>query len=149
MGTSKRPRRLDPRARALVHGYRSGFEESIAADLKARGVTTAYESVTIEYEQPAKKRKYTPDFPLPNGIYIETKGRFVVADRQKHLDIKRSRPDLDIRFVFYNPNARLYKGSPTTYAMWCDKNGFKWASKRVPDEWIKEKPKPKPKRKGE
>jgi hypothetical protein len=127
--------------RALAMGYKSGLEESTAADLKARGVHAPYESVTLEYEVPASKHKYTPDFPLPNGIYIETKGRFTVEDRKKHLHIKQSRPDLDIRFVFNNPNAKLRKGSPTSYAMWCEKNGFLWAAKRVPDEWIKEKPK--------
>ena len=32
---------------------------------------------------------YTPDFVLPNGVIIETKGRFVAADRRKHLEIKK------------------------------------------------------------
>jgi len=130
--------------RGIRAGYLSGLEESTANDLKARGIDAPYEAVTIEYGQPAQKRKYTPDFKLPNGIFIETKGRFTVEDRKKHLYIRESHPELDIRFVFDNPNAKLRKGSPTSYAMWCDKNGFKWAKKRVPDAWIKE-PSNKPK----
>ena len=129
--------------RGVQAGYRSGLEESTAADLKARGIDAPYEAVTIEYEQPAQKRKYTPDFQLPNGIFIETKGRFTTEDRSKHKFIKASRPDLDIRLVFQTPNSKLRKGSPTSYAAWCDKNGFQWAAKRVPDAWINEPPKPK------
>lgn len=82
---------------------------------------------------------YTPDFVLANGIIVETKGRFITSDRQKHLMIKEQHPDLDIRFVFSNPNSKLYKGSKTTYADWCDKHGFKWAKEEIPLEWIKER----------
>jgi hypothetical protein len=88
---------------------------------------------------PATKHKYTPDFKLSNGIYIETKGRFLLDDRKKHLYIKEQYPDLDIRFVFQNPKTKLYKGSKTTYANWCDKHGFKWAAKTIPLDWIEEK----------
>ena len=42
----------------------------------------------IQYEKPATKHKYTPDFVLPNGIIIEAKGIFEREDRQKHLLIK-------------------------------------------------------------
>ena len=49
-------------------------------------------------------------------IIIETKGRFVTADRQKMLLVKEQYPDLDIRFVFSNPNSRISKKSKTTYA---------------------------------
>ena len=50
-------------------------------------------------------------------------------------------PELDIRFVLQSPNGKIYKGSKTTYAEWCNKNGFKWANKEIPQEWIEEKPK--------
>ena len=120
-------------------GYRSGLEDAVAADLKARGVDAPYEPEQIEYTVPCSKHKYTPDFRLPNGIYIETKGFFTPEDRKKHINVHNSRPDLDIRFVFQNPHNKLRKGSPTTYAMWCEKNGFLCAAKRVPDAWIKEK----------
>ena len=49
-------------------------------------------------------------------------------------------PDLDIRMVFSNANTRIAKSSPTTYAIWCDKHGIKYASKTIPLEWIQEPP---------
>ena len=100
-----------------------------------------YESEKLAYVIPASKHTYNPDFKLPNGIFIETKGRFTLEDRKKHLLIKAQKPDLDIRIVFQNPNAKLNKRSKTTYGMWADKNGFKWATKQVPIEWINEEPK--------
>lgn len=97
-----------------------------------------YETIRIEYEVPSRKAKYTPDFPLPNGIIVEVKGVFDVADRQKHLLIKQQHPEHDIRFVFQNSNKPIRKGSPTTYAAWCEKYGFLYADKEIPLEWLKE-----------
>jgi len=94
----------------------------------------------VEWEDLAY-RKYTPDFLLPNGIIIETKGRFTPADRMKHLAIQKQHPNLDIRFVFSNSKSKLRKGAKTTYADWCDKNGFLYADKDVPQEWLDEKKK--------
>lgn len=71
---------------------------------------------------------------------METKGRFVAADRSKHLAVKEQHPEHDIRFVFERNNT-LNKKSKTTYSMWCDKHGFKWAIKRIPEEWLREKKK--------
>lgn len=122
----------------LKYGFRSGLEEKIAEQLDALGVPVRYEEETIEYTKPAKRSKYTPDFILPNGIIIETKGRFVTADRQKHLMIQEQYPDLDIRFVFSNSRNRISKTSKTTYAMWCEKNGFQFADKIIPEEWLNE-----------
>jgi hypothetical protein len=85
---------------------------------------------------PERKAKYTPDFVLPNGIIVETKGRFVVADRQKHLFVKAQHPELDIRFVFSNSKAKISKTSKTTYADWCTQHGFKYADKEIPNEWL-------------
>ena len=124
------------RALGIKHGFRSGFEHRVAAELKARGVEAEYEATKIEYTRPARSCKYTPDFVLPNGIIIETKGQFVTADRQKHLLIKEQHPELDIRFVFSNPNQRISKMSKTTYAMWCEKHGFQYAKGSVPTEWL-------------
>lgn len=97
-----------------------------------------YEGYKLRYTQPEKPRTYTPDFVLPNGIIIETKGRFVTADRQKHLFIQACHPGLDIRFVFSNPNARIGKTSKTTYAMWCGRAGFTYAARLVPMPWLDE-----------
>ena len=92
----------------------------------------------MTYEIPASVHRYTPDFILDNGIIIEAKGLFESDDRKKHLLIKATYPQLDIRFVFQNPKNKLYKGSKTTYADWCDKNGYKYSTKLIPSAWFKE-----------
>jgi hypothetical protein len=130
---------MSKRAVALKHGFRSGLEEETSKFLTANNAKFTYEEMKIKYLQPATERQYTPDFVLENGIIIETKGRFLVADRKKHLLIKRQHPHLDIRFVFSNSKQKLNKASRTTYADWCIKNGFQYADKEVPVHWIKER----------
>jgi hypothetical protein len=124
----------------IKYGYRSGLEGKVSAQLTEAGVDFEYETFKIEY-QVNETRKYTPDFRLPNGIIVETKGRFVSDDRKKHLLIKQQRPDLDIRFVFSNSKAKLNKGAKSSYADWCNKNGFLFADKLIPEEWWNETPK--------
>lgn len=122
----------------IKHGYRSGLEEKVSKQLQDLGVAYEYEKFKIAYSV-KEMRKYTPDFKiLSNGIIVETKGRFLPDDRKKHLLVKEQHPELDIRFVFSNSNAKLQKKSPTSYANWCDKNGFKWADKLIPQEWLDE-----------
>jgi len=122
----------------IKHGYRSGLEEKVSKQLDELSVEYEYEKLKIVYEV-HEKRTYTPDFKiLSNGIIVETKGRFLGADRKKHLLVKKQHPELDIRFVFSNSKAKLSKGSPTSYADWCNKNGFKWADKLIPEEWLNE-----------
>ena len=115
---------------------RSGLESQIAAQLQAADVEFQYEKGWIEYTEPVTAHKYLPDFRLFNGVIVEGKGRFETADRKKHLLIKTQHPELDIRFVFSNPNQRISKQSQTTYAMWCDKYGFKHAKQFIPKEWL-------------
>ena len=126
------------RKRALKAGYRSGLEEQTAKDLKKRKVPFSYEERKIKWLD-SKVRTYTPDFELPNGVIVETKGRFVAADRRKHLEIKKQFGDkYDIRFVFTNSRAKLYKGAKSSYADWCNKHGFLYADKTIPEEWLNE-----------
>lgn len=125
----------------LINGFRSGLESKVADELRAQGVPVRFEQLKIEYEIPTKKHKYTPDFELPNGIIIETKGRFLSKDRAKHLLVKAQHPEIDLRFVFQNPQARLSKSSATSYAMWSERNGFKFAKGSIPRAWIDEAPK--------
>ena len=123
------------RRHAIKNGYRSGLEDDIAKDLKDRGVNFEYEKLKVQW-QLLENKTYTPDFKLPNGIIIESKGRFVQADRKKHLIIQDQHPFLDIRFVFSNSKAKLYKGAKSTYGDWCNKHGFLYADKRIPEEWL-------------
>jgi hypothetical protein len=132
-------KKTSPKARGLKYGYRSGLEEKVAVELKEHfGYEIPFETVKLKYEQPAKMRTYTPDFLLPNGIIIETKGRLTVNDRKKHLWIQEQFPELDIRFIFSNPNNKIYKGSKTSYGDWCEQYGFRYAKKSVPQDWLKE-----------
>ena len=123
---------------AIKYGFRSGLEERIAEQLDQLGVEYTYEKLKLKYIRPASEHVYTPDFVLPNGIIVETKGRFLAADRQKHILVKRHNPELDIRFIFSNSNARISKSSKTTYAMWCRKNGYLFSDKTIPKEWLDE-----------
>lgn len=133
-----KPKKLTAKQVGKKYGFRSGLEERIAEQLDKAGVAYEYEKLKLKYIKPASTHVYTPDFVLPNGIIVETKGRFLVNDRQKHLLVKRYNPTLDIRFVFSNSKARITKTSRTTYAAWCEKNGFKYADKTIPEEWLSE-----------
>ena len=120
--------------------FRSGLEERVAKQLEDLKVKYEYETETITYTKPEEKGRYTPAFILDNGIYVETKGQFVTSDRKKHKLIKKQFGNkFDIRFVFSNPNARIGKKSKTTYADWCERYGFKYAAKDIPQSWIDEK----------
>lgn len=123
------------RQQAIKHGYRSGLEERVSKELAEAGVKYEYETQKIKYRV-EEDRTYTPDFILPNGIIVETKGRFTTADRKKHLLIQKQHPELDIRFVFQTSRAKLYKGAKSTYAQWCEKHGFLYADKSIPEEWL-------------
>jgi len=121
-----------------VGAYRSGLEKKNSEYLKKLKVDFTYEEVKIRYIKPVTHHTYTPDFDLiKSSVIVETKGMFTVADRKKHLLIQAQYPKLDIRFVFSNSRAKLYKGSKTTYGMWCDKNSFQYADKLIPKEWFK------------
>jgi hypothetical protein len=124
--------------RRTAVSWRSGLEQRNQEDLTARGVPYRYEEVKLRYTRPASAHKYTPDFILPNGIIVETKGLFDTDDRQKHLQVKAQHPDLDIRFVFSRSASPLRKGAKSTYAEWCRKNGFLFADKLIPQAWTDE-----------
>lgn len=133
---SKKP--LSSAQVGLKYGFRSGLEEAVAEDLEEHGIGFTFEELVIPYVKPERPAKYTPDFVLENGIIIETKGRFLTEDRQKHLLIQKQHPNLDIRFIFSNSKTKISKRSSTTYAMWCEKHGFKFADKEVPRTWLAE-----------
>lgn len=128
-------RRTAARTRA---SFRSGLEEKTAQFLNSLGIPFTYEKLKLAYTRPQTTHVYTPDFQLPNGLIIETKGLFDTADRQKMKLIKAQHPGLDIRFVFSNAFAKIAKKSPTTYAKWAETNGFPWAHKEIPKAWLSE-----------
>lgn len=138
-GISKNGKRIGrpPKRRFVRRKYKrfaSEFERVVSEQLLETGVPFEYETITVEYP---KVHTYKPDFILPGGIIIETKGRFTAQDRAKHLAVRNSHPDLDVRFIFMQDN-RLYKKAKSKYSDWCRLRGFKYAFKIVPDEWIQE-----------
>jgi hypothetical protein len=125
------------RANAIKHGYRSGFEHKVSEQLTESKIKFGYEDTVIDYIKPETHHKYTVDFTLPNGILIETKGRWVIEDRKKHLLIKKQHPELDIRIIFQSAKTKIRKGSKTTYGDYCDKHGIVWSEKKIPESWLK------------
>ena len=123
---------------ARKYGFKSGLEENISVQIESKGIKVEYETEKLAYTIPASQHTYNPDFKLPNGIFVETKGRFVAADRKKHLLVKAQNPTLDIRFVFSNSKNKITKTSKTTYGDWCDKNGYIYSDKIIPDSWFEE-----------
>ena len=122
--------------------FRSGLEDKHSKQIEEAGLEVIYEKDRYFYYVPQRKSRYTPDFKLPKKggfFYIESKGIWDVQSRQKHLLLKEQYGDeLDIRFVFSNQNSRLYKKSPTTYAAYCEKHGFTYADKVIPQIWLDE-----------
>ena len=135
-------KKLSKEAVAKKYGFKSGLEEKISNVLSEKKVNFGYEEDKIIYTIPESLHKYTPDFTIRKSenriMYIETKGRWVTADRKKLKLVKEQHPELDIRFVFSNSRNKINKSSKTTYADWCVKNGFKYADKVIPEEWFNE-----------
>lgn len=120
-------------------GYRSGLEVELAKHLDENAVEYLYEKGRVLYTKPAF---YLTDFILTKqAIVIEAKGAFDSSDRSKMLRVKEEHPNLDIRFLFSNPNTRIGKLSKTTYAMWCDKHRFPYAKgPKLPPQWLTHTP---------
>lgn len=117
-------------------GYRSGYERNIASNLRRRKVDFKYEPCKLCY---TTDHTYTPDFQLDNGIFVEAKGYLRPTDRSKMIAVRDQNPDKDIRFLFANAENPIKKGSKTTYGMWAEKNGFKYADGvEIPKEWVME-----------
>lgn len=98
--------------------FKSGLEKQFYLRFKL-----PYETNRLSY---TVQHNYTPDFTLAPNLFVETKGLFTGADRNKHLYIRKQHPEVQVLFVFQNPNLKLSKGSRTTYANWCDQHGFKY-----------------------
>ena len=114
--------------------FRSQLEVKVADLLSNLGVSYEYESTKVPY---VIQFNYTPDFLLPNGVYLETKGYWDADDRRKVLAVKKCNPELDIRMVFQSPFNTISKKSKTTYAKWCEKHDIPWCSfTTIPIDWL-------------
>lgn len=117
---------------------KSKLEKTVFATLKPKVPRVEYEPDSFEFIQPAKRRKYTPDFKIRKNTYIEVKGRLTIEDREKLVWFKEQRPEITVYLLFSTGNNKLRKGSPTTYGEWATKNGYQWSDMKrgIPDEWL-------------
>ena len=126
----------------LKTAFKSKLEERINAQIEAAGLDGNYETQVLRYEVPARKARYTPDFPIGRSktIYIEAKGRFRTAsERAKMILVREQNPGVDIRLVFQKASLPIYKGSPTSHAKWAEDHGFLYADGGIiPDAWLQE-----------
>ena len=121
--------------------YDSGLELKIMENLEGRGYTLPKNPVSkskgVSFPYVLPERSYYPDWVIGAKRVIEAKGIFDRDERLKLLAVKEQHPGLDVRMVFSNPKAPINKGSKTTYADWCDKNGVPWCKgPHIPDEWL-------------
>lgn len=134
--------------------FQSGFEDTIANNLREIGVDFEYEKQSYVYIRTVTKgicrdcgstncgqrRTYTPDFFLPNGIILEAKG-FLTSDcRMLHRSMRDQHGGLDIRIVFQGDRAISSSKNKTKYSEWAKKEDipcFVWSKKRpLTREWL-------------
>ena len=77
--------------------FRSGLEQQVAKLLEGLGISYKYESEKLGY---TVEHNYTPDFVLPNYVYLEAKGYWSPEDRRKILNVLKANPEIDLRMVF-------------------------------------------------
>lgn len=120
---------------------RSKLEERFESILKDFDVPYEYEVTKIDYIIPESSHTYTVDWTVLNGKLIETKGYLSDhAERRKYVLLKEQHPDLDLRFVFDNPN-KLCGGTKMSHAKWAEKYGFRYCSIKDTEQikqWITE-----------
>ena len=115
-------------------GFPIRSREKVADLLVELGVKYEYESTKVPY---VIQHTYTPDFILPNGVWLECKGYWDSADRKKVKSVIEQNPDIDLRMVFQAPYNTISKKSKTTYAKWCERHGIKWTSfATIPIQWL-------------
>ena len=120
---------------------RSKLELRFEEILKESKAEYDYEVTKIPYVVPESKHNYIVDWTIKNGVYVETKGYLSdYQERHKYVLIKQQHPDLDLRFVFDNPN-KLCGGTKMTHAKWAEKYNFPWCGVKDTEtinKWVNE-----------
>ena len=103
--------------------YKSALESKVAQLL---GKEWIYEEWTVPY---TLEKNYVVDFSK-DALFIEVKAFFRPGDIAKYKAVARALEgtEHELVFVLANPLKKVRKGSKTTMAQWCDKNGFRWYS---------------------
>jgi hypothetical protein len=132
--------------------FASGYEFRVWSDAKRRGLRIEYEPTTFDYERRikggrcadcgsgvvVKRARYTPDFRIGGKLLVETKGKFDASTRQRMDDFVRSRPDVQVHFLFGSDNWTTRKHLQR-YTEWCGERGIRAAvGDRIPEGWINE-----------
>ena len=104
--------------KVTMQKYKSKLEKQFAETFKL-----PYEKDKIKY---TIDHTYNPDWSVSDKVFLETKGIFDFEDRRKTLAVKSQHPHITVALVFQNSKAKIYKGSKTTYAEWCDKHKVIW-----------------------
>ena len=116
--------------------FRSKLEEQISASLQQQGHEISYERDRFDYYL---KRFYTPDFIVKGkafDFYIEVKGYWDSADRNKFLAVVQRHPTLPIFIAFQRPHQTISKTSKTSYCIWAEKHGIAWCPTPIPDDFL-------------
>ena len=133
--------RKQPRRTTKKDGFASRAEAKFAEAMTEYGLAWLYEPEKYPWVPPPKR--YIPDFRVTTktgkSFLIEYKGYLRPEDRTKMKAIRKQYPQLDLRIIFQNAKKPLYKGSPSTYGDWATKNGYKWADKTIPQDWLRER----------
>jgi hypothetical protein len=132
--------------------YKSWLEVTVAKQLHTEGIEVVYEDprsvINFWYEIPnafcrscgepdcIREATYLPDWS-PGKVVLEAKGKLDVTQRRKFLALRKSRPDLDIRFIFQRDNW-ITTAKKTTYTQWAEKYGFPSCVLTIPPTWFKE-----------
>ena len=120
---------------------RSNLEKKFVEILNNLEAEFMYEAVKIPYVIPESNHNYIVDFVSKNGVFWELKGYLSDhKERYKYVLLKQQHPDLDLRFVFDNPN-KLCGGTKMTHAKWAEKYNFPYCSIRDVEQiqqWVKE-----------
>lgn len=118
--------------------FRSGFEKKVYEESVERGYSLEHEpkNSLLRYNTPST---YLPDFRLPSGILVESKGYFDGRARAKMLRVRKQNSGADIRLVFQRANNKVGK-SPNSlmYWQWAERHGFPWSEGYIPEEWFNE-----------
>lgn len=140
-------------------GYRvaSKFEVAVIDWLTDQQIDFEYEAKTLSYSTPVvngicnvcghtnvrQQRTYTPDILLPDGSFIEIKGKFTPQKRNLMRHLIRDNPGETIRFVFFN-DPFLTKRKATRLSDWARQQGVEYhiwnpkGGKRTAQHWLPE-----------
>ncbi len=120
---------------------KSKLEDRFETLLRSLNVPFNYEVTKISYTVPESKHTYTVDWTVNGKALYETKGFLSDhTERNKYILIKQQYPDIDLRFVFENPN-KLCGGMKQTHAEWAIKQGFRYCSIKdyeTIEKWVNE-----------